>query len=185
MKCPLCGKEGLKILMKEKELPYFGKCLIVSTICENCNYKFNDVFTIEFKEPRKYWLRINKEEDLFAKIVRGNNGTIEIKELGVKIQPGPQASAFIKNVEGILNDVEQVLKVQKILVKNKRKLKKIDELLKKIELMKAAKISFTISVKDPTGVSRIIHKNSSKVKSRKLSKREIKKLKTSVIIGKI
>lgn len=182
MNCPLCGAKNFKISMQEKELPYFGKCLIVSSFCESCGYKFNDVFTIEIREPRKYWLKIENEKDLFAKIVRGSNGTIEIKELGIKIEPGPSAQAFIKNVEGILNDIEEVLRVQKFFLKEKRKIKKINELLKKVELMKDCKLSFTICIKDPTGVSKIIHENQEKVKSRKLSKKEIEKLKTSVFI---
>ncbi|MCD6483042.1 MAG: ZPR1 zinc finger domain-containing protein [Candidatus Aenigmarchaeota archaeon] len=182
MTCPVCGKKTLRTILEEKELPYFGKCLIVTSICDNCGYKFNDVFTIEVKEPKGYWLKVQEEEDLFAKIIRGSNGTIEIKEIGVKIEPGPNSRSFIKNVEGMLNEIEDVLKGQLKVLSGKRKLN-VEKLLKKIKKMKDAEIKFTISIKDPTGVSKIIHESKpERVFSRRLRKNEIKNLKTSVFI---
>lgn len=179
--CPICGKKSLRTFIEEKELPYFGKCLIVTNICDNCGYKVNDVFTIDFKEPMGYWLRVENEEDLFAKVVRGSNGTIEIKELKVKIEPGPKSNSFIKNVEGVLNDVYDVIKSQ-LNVLTGKKLNNAKKLLEKIEKMKDAKIPFTISIKDPTGVSKIIHEtNPEKVFRRRLRKNELKNLKTSVL----
>ncbi|MEM0481073.1 MAG: ZPR1 zinc finger domain-containing protein [Candidatus Aenigmatarchaeota archaeon] len=172
MKCPFCQKE-LKFNLEEKELQYFGKSVIISFYCENCGYKHSDTFAVDFKEPKAYYLKVKEEEDLIAKIVRGNFGIVEIKEIKTKLYPGYSSQAFITNVEGFLNKIEDVILGQKNFLKGK-KLKKAEELLEKIEKMKRLEESFTVIVKDITGVSRIVGKN---VKERKLRKNEIESLK--------
>jgi len=175
MKCPYCNSE-LKIVLEEREVPHFGKMLFYTLYCEKCGFRFSDEFTLDVKEPKAYYLKVESEEDLFAKIVRGSNGYVEIKELGVKLIPGPFSQTFIKNVEGFLNDVEELIKSQLNFLSGKR-LEKAKKLLEEIEKMKKLEKKFTVIVKDATGISKIL---SDKAKVRKLSEREIKKLKTSI-----
>jgi zinc finger protein len=172
--CPYCNSE-LKILFEEKSVEFFGKILIFTFKCEKCGYKDSDVYTLDFKEPKAYYLKVKNEEDLFAKIVRSNYGIVEIKELKAKLLP-ISSKAFITNVEGFLNMLEDFLVSQKNFTKGK-KLEKIEKLIEKIERMKNLKEEFTLIVKDVTGISKIVGKN---VKERKLRKNEIEKIKKTL-----
>ncbi|MEM5831725.1 MAG: ZPR1 zinc finger domain-containing protein [Candidatus Aenigmatarchaeota archaeon] len=175
MKCPYCNKE-LKFISEKKYVEHFGEMFFYTLFCENCGFRFSDEFTLEVKEPRAYYLKVENEEDLFAKIVRGSNGYIEIKELKIKLIPAQFSKSFIKSVEGFLNDVYEIVKSQLPYLKGKR-LEKAKNILSEIEKMKKCEKFFTIVVKDVTGISKIL---SPKAKSRKLSGREVKNLKTSI-----
>jgi len=181
MICPFCKKQSLALSMVTEEIPYFGKIVILTTKCENCGFKHTDVFNVEIKEALSYRVNIERSEDLKIKVVRSSSGTIIIPELGVKIEPGFHAQGFVTNVEGILNRVEDVLKSQ-LKVKKGRKLKKVRELLKKIKRMKEGKEKFTLIVKDPFGNSGIISK---KAKKRRMSEKEMKKLRSGITILKL
>jgi C4-type Zn-finger protein len=100
---------------------------------------------------------------------------VEIKELKTKLLP-VSSKAFITNVEGFLNMLEDLLVSQKIFARG-RKLERIERLIERIERMKNLKEEFTIVVKDITGISKIIGKN---VKERKLRESEIEKIKKTL-----
>ncbi|MEM5869774.1 MAG: ZPR1 zinc finger domain-containing protein [Candidatus Aenigmatarchaeota archaeon] len=176
--CPVCKNQSLVFSSTTTEIPYFGKILILSLKCESCGFKHNDVLNLEIKDPLSYRIEIEEEKDLTAKVVRASSGTIIIPELGVKIEPGSQAEGFITNVEGVLERIERVLKSQ-IEVQKDKKLEKVKELLEKIGKMREGKEKFTLILKDPFGNSAII---SPKAKKRKLSEKELKKLKTGMVI---
>ncbi|RLF31029.1 MAG: hypothetical protein DRN07_07880 [Thermoplasmata archaeon] len=176
--CPVCKKQSLLLSMRTEEIPYFGKIIILTTRCENCKFKHADVFTVEIKEPLSYKIRVECEEDLNTKVIRSSSGTIIIPELGIKIEPGTHAQGFITNIEGILERIEKVLKFQ-LKTQKVKKLRKVKELLAKVEKMRNGKLGFTLILKDPFGNSGIISK---KAKKRRLSKRELKNLKTGLII---
>jgi zinc finger protein len=170
VKCPYCNSE-LLIFFEEREVNFFGKVLIYTLKCKNCDFKESDIYTLEIKEPKAYYLKVKGEEDLFAKIVRSNYGIVEIKELKAKLFP-VNSKAFITNVEGFLNMIQEILIFQKKFATGK-KLEKIEKILEKIEKMKNLKEEFTVIVKDITGISKIIGKN---VKERKMRKNEVEKI---------
>ncbi len=174
--CPFCGKTTLSFKLLEKEVAYLGRIAIFSSVCSFCGFKHNDVFCLEVKEPVKFVLKVESEEDLMCRVVRSSSGTIIIPELGVKIEPGPKCQGFITNVEGILRRIEDVLIAQEKVLKGKR-LEKVKELLKKISLMIEGKLPFKLIIKDPLGNSAIL---SEKAKRKKLTKREMQKLKVGL-----
>ncbi len=171
--CPICGKGTLKVLSHVHSIPYFGKVQEISVFCPSCGFKHSDVICLEEKEPMGYEVEVEGEEDLKIRIVRSSSGTVEIPELGVKIEPGPASMGFISNVEGILERVSEAIHValsggdEKVKEKGK-------ELLEKINEIKEGKRSVRIILKDPTGNSAIV---SEKAKKWKLSEEEVKKLK--------
>lgn len=173
--CPVCKEKKFVMNLLDYEVPYFGKVLIVSGRCSNCNFKHNDVFIPEIKEGMEYKVKVESEEDLMIRVIRSSNCTVEIPELKAKIEPGPASQGYITNVEGILMRIEDVFRAHKLSLNEK----KLEEVLKKIERMKEGKEGFTLVLKDPTGNSAII---SEKAKKRKLGKDEIKKLKTSFLV---
>ncbi len=176
--CPACKAQALIFSSSIQEIPYFGKIMIFTFKCSNCNFKHNDIFNLEIKEPISYRVEVKNEKDLSIKVIRSSSCTIIIPELGVKIEPGVYSQGFITNAEGVLEKVENVLLGQLKFLKGKR-LKKAKELIKKIEKMRNGKESFTLILKDPFGNSAIV---SNKAKKRKLSERELKNLKKGMVI---
>ncbi len=176
--CPVCKKTTLLFSMLTREIPYFGKVLILSSKCSSCGFKHNDVFNLEIKEPTEFRVEVKNEEDLMIRVIRSSSGTVIVPELGIKIEPGPQCQGAITNVEGVLRRIEKVLKYQARVQKGK-KLERVKKLLEKIKRMIEGKEKFTLIIKDPLGNSGIISK---KAKKRKLKKSEISKLKTGYIL---
>jgi zinc finger protein len=177
--CPICkSKNSLKALMFIHEIPYFGKVMESTIICEKCGYRNADVMILEEKEPRLYTVKVEEEKDLFTRVIRSKSGTIELEELGVTIEPGPASQGFISNVEGVLERVKETLIMTRHFKEQENDLeavKKVDELLEYIEEVKNGQKSLTIKVMDPFGHSALIGE---KVKSRLLSDEEIKSLST-------
>ncbi|NJE07188.1 ZPR1 zinc finger domain-containing protein [Thermococcus sp. M39] len=177
--CPICGgKNTLKALQYIHDIPYFGKVMESTIICEKCGYRSADVMILEEKEPKLYTVKVEEEKDLFTRVVRSKSGTIELEELGIKIEPGPASQGFVSNVEGVLERVRETLLMARNFKEqenDKEAVKKIDELLDYIEDVKEGRKPLTVKIMDPFGNSALIGE---KVKSRLLTKEEIKKLST-------
>ncbi len=177
--CPICGgKNTLKAINHIHEIPYFGKVMESTIICEKCGYRNADVMILEEKEPKLYSIKVEEEKDLFTRVVRSKSGTVELEEVGIKIEPGPASQGFVTNIEGVLERTRETLLMArnfKTQENDKESVKKIDEILSYIEEVKEGKKPLTVKIMDPFGNSALIGE---KVKSRLLTKEEIKKLST-------
>ncbi|ACS90530.1 ZPR1 zinc finger domain-containing protein [Thermococcus sibiricus] len=175
--CPICGgKNTLKALNYLHEIPYFGKVMESTIICEKCGYRNADVMLLEEKEPKMYTVKVEEEKDLFTRVVRSKSGTIELEEIGIKIEPGPASQGFVTNVEGVLERARETLLMAKNFKKeenDEESIKKIEEILNYIEGVKEGKKPLTVRIMDPFGNSALIGE---KVKSRVLTKEEVAKL---------
>ncbi|WP_297470843.1 ZPR1 zinc finger domain-containing protein [Thermococcus sp.] len=175
--CPICGGKGtLKAIQHIHEIPYFGKVMESTIYCEKCGYRNADVMILEDRPPKLYTVKVENEKDLFTRVVRSKSGTIELEEIGVKIEPGPAAEGFITNVEGVLERVRETLLMAREFRKqesDEEAVKKADEILEYIEEVKEGKKPLTVKIADPLGNSALIGE---KVKSRLLTEEEIKKL---------
>ncbi len=163
--CPACSKPGAKIIFNVHEIPYFGEVMESVLICENCNYKHVDIEILEEREPARYTLKVETEEDLNARVLRSSSGTIRIPELGVEVFPGRESMGFITNVEGVLERVKEAIGMAERWAEEEEKKLRARELLEKIDRITSGKESMTLIVEDPTGNSAIISK---KVKKEKL-----------------
>ena len=106
IKCPVCSVEGVaKSIMKEIEIPHFGKVLETTIQCPECGFKHSDVIALEQNDPAKYVIEINKN-NLSVRVVRSQSATVSIPEIGVKVEPGPKSEGYVTNVEGILTRFE-------------------------------------------------------------------------------
>ncbi|AFK22592.1 ZPR1 zinc finger domain-containing protein [Pyrococcus sp. ST04] len=181
--CPICGGKGtLKVIQFIHKIPYFGEVMESTLICERCGYKSADIMILEEREPRLYEVKVEEEKDLFTRVVRSKSGTIELEELGIKIEPGPAAEGFVSNIEGVLERAKDVLLMARDFKEqenDEEAVKRIDELLNYIEEVKEGKKPLTVRIMDPFGNSALI---GDKVKSRRLTKEEIKKLSTGPYI---
>ncbi len=180
--CPICNKKTLIYRVEELDIPHFGRCLQTTLICKSCGFRHADIIMLEVHEPVHYELKIENENDLYAKVIRSTSGTITIPEIGAKLEPGPLSEAFITNVEGVLNRFVDIL-VQ-LLHTYPSKREEILKLLRKIGHIRHGKESATLILDDPLGNSAIL---SEKVQRRKLTEEEIKNLKLgefTIEIGK-
>ena len=155
-KCPYCGKDKLEIMQRIAQIPLFGEVLEVVSVCKNCMYRYSSVLCLEQKEPVKIKFIVEKEEDMEVRIVKSQNCSVEIPELGIEIKPGPASEGFVSNVEGLFERIEEVLKA--LDEKNVMKLKE------DIESAKKGKKKITLIFSDKSGVSAIVSDRAKKLK---------------------
>lgn len=106
--CPTCNNE-IEYLYTTENIPYFSDILIISAICDSCGYKYVDTQLLRSNEPVRYEVSVDTEEDLGIRVVRSMSASLEIPELGVRIDPGPACQGFVSNIEGVLDRVEQII----------------------------------------------------------------------------
>ena len=173
-KCPACSVRPIYCNTTTIDVPYFGEIIQTTIFCKKCGYRHSDTMISSINEPTRYEYVINSEKDMRIRVVRSSSGTISIPEIGASVEPGPISEGFVSNIEGILERIKSV--TEDMETKNKKK-KKI--ILEKIESIRNGKEKATLIIDDPLGNSAIIGK---KAKKRKLTDKEIKKLKTGMII---
>lgn len=176
--CPNCGK---KAQMSDliKSIPQFGKTLISSLSCNECGFKFNDVMSAEFHEPKAFTAKIEEPLDLRQKIIRNSSCSIKIPELGIEVEPGPVSEGYISNIEGLLDRIESAAQAAVNGFSPEEEKKEAMDALEMIQKAKQAKFPFTVELYDPFGNSGILGK---KVHEIKLTQDQVKKLKKNVKI---
>jgi zinc finger protein len=152
--CPCCNTE-IQYLYKTENIPYFSDILIISAICPECGYKFVDTQLLKQGEPARYTAAIESVDDLSIRVVRSMSASIEIPELGVRIDPGPQCQGFVSNVEGVLDRIETVVKGA-LNWGNEVEKENAAALLADIAKVKTGEFPITLILEDPCGNSGII-----------------------------
>ncbi|MBR9683099.1 ZPR1 zinc finger domain-containing protein [Candidatus Woesearchaeota archaeon] len=160
--CPICGKKGLTLKEEEVEIPYFGKVFVFSMNCVECHYNKSDLEPIEKKEPCKFTLEIDSEDDLNVKIVKSGEATIKIPHV-ITIESGPTSNGYITNVEGLLERVKRIIEGA-VDAEDDKARKKAKNLIKKINKVIFGKEKLKIIVEDPSGNSAIISDKATKGK---------------------
>ena len=156
IKCPSCGVEGIaKSIMKEIEIPHFGKVLETTILCENCGFKHSDIISLEQKDPARYTMKIC-EDTLSVRVVRSQSATVTIPEIGVKVEPGPKSEGYVTNVEGILNRFEDAVKKALNLFDDEPSQINGKNTLNKIQELKKGNGTATLIIQDPFGQSKIV-----------------------------
>lgn len=152
--CPGCNTD-IEYLYKTENIPYFSDILIISAICPVCGYKFVDTQLLKHGEPARYTVAIGTVDDLSIRVIRSMSASIEIPELGVRIDPGPVSQGFVSNVEGVLDRIEQVVKGA-LRWGNDVERENAAALLADIGKVKAGTFPITLILEDPSGNSGII-----------------------------
>lgn len=151
--CPSCGAE-IEYLYTTENIPYFSDILIISAICPSCGYKFVDTQLVKHGKPARHTLSITTPDDLCVRVVRSMSASVEIPELGVRIDPGPQCQGFVSNFEGVLDRIEQVVRGALSWGTAEEK-ENAAQLLADIARVKAGLLPVTLIVEDPCGNSGI------------------------------
>ena len=174
--CPSCNG-NLTITQLQEDIPYFGPISIITTKCRACEFKHNDIIILKAQHPSKYWIDVTDQQDLLARIIRSSSATTAIPELKVEITPGPFAEAFVSNVEGVLERIENVTKSMTTLSNSSKQRLKVESFLERLEHARNGRLPFRFIIKDPMGNSAIVSPKEGKVNKRRLSNREIAVLK--------
>ena len=175
IQCPVCGIEGVaKSVMKELEIPHFGKVLETTILCPSCGFKHSDVIALEQNDPAKYILEINKN-NLSIRVVRSQSATISIPEIGVKVEPGPKSEGYVTNVEGILTRFESAVKKAMQLFGDEESQNNAKNTLAAIQELIKGNGTATLIIDDPFGQSNIV---SDDVEISEIPEEELQHLKT-------
>jgi zinc finger protein len=162
-KCPFCSNDTLTLTEKETEVPYFGNLLIFSMSCSSCNYHKADVESAEEREPVKYTLEINSEEDMKIRVIRSSEATIKIPHI-TTITPGPASNGYVTNIEGILSRIKKQIEVARDNEEDNDAKKKAKNLLKKLQKVMWGQEKLKFIIEDPSGNSAIISEKAVKSK---------------------
>ncbi|CCE85214.1 Piso0_004796 [Millerozyma farinosa CBS 7064] len=107
--CPSCAKP-CSTRMKMVNIPYFKDVIIMSTVCDLCGYKSNEVKTGGAIPPhgRRISLKVTDPEDLARDILKSETCGLSIPELSLDLAPGTLGGRFT-TIEGLLNQVYEEL----------------------------------------------------------------------------
>jgi len=156
--CPMCRNKTLTLIEDSKEVPYFGKLFIFCMNCSSCEYSISDIEAAEKKDPIKYTIETNSEEDMKIRVVKSSEATVSMPQLRMKMEPGPGSIGFISNIEGLITKFEKIIEQQRDNSEEPEIKKKAKNLLKKIRKIKFGDEKLKIIIEDPSGNSAIISK---------------------------
>ncbi|RKF74097.1 Zinc finger protein zpr1 [Golovinomyces cichoracearum] len=107
--CPGCTKYCVTH-MKMVEIPHFKQVVIMSTVCEQCGYRSNEVKTGgEIPEKgKKITLKVMNSTDLARDILKAESCALECPELKLSVNPGTLGGRFT-TVEGLLTQIRDDL----------------------------------------------------------------------------
>lgn len=110
--CPGCTKP-CDTNMKMVNIPFFKQVVVMSTVCESCGYRSNEVKTGgEVPEKgQRIKLRIENSEDLSRDILKSESASLACPELELRVEPGTLGGRFT-TVEGLLTQISTDLKSQ-------------------------------------------------------------------------
>lgn len=153
--CPMCLQNTLELTEEEREVPYFGRVYLFSMHCNNCKYHKADIESVDKREPVKYTLEIESEEDMKIRVVKSSEATVKIPHI-TTITPGPAAQGFVTNVEGIFSRVKHQVEELKENSDDEDDRAKAKNMLKKISKIMWGQEKAKMIIEDPTGNSAII-----------------------------
>ena len=109
-------------------------------------------------EPVRYVYRTATSDDLAVRVMRSMSASIEIPELGVRIDPGPTCQGFVSNIEGILDRIIHAIG-SAIIDGDAEERERGRLLLEKIARIKIGELPVTVILEDPLGNSAIVSDN--------------------------
>ncbi|KAG5916782.1 hypothetical protein E4U42_007512 [Claviceps africana] len=110
--CPGC-MHPCTTHMKMVDIPHFKQVVLMSTVCDDCGYRSNDVKTGgEIPEQgEKITLTVDDATDLARDILKSETCGLECPELQLQVNPGTLGGRFT-TVEGLLTQVRNDLHSQ-------------------------------------------------------------------------
>ncbi|KAJ2449760.1 nucleolar zinc-finger protein [Coemansia sp. RSA 2336] len=97
--------------MQMVDIPHFQEVIIMSTTCESCGYKSNEVKCGGAISPKgkRITLKVEDAEDLSRDILKSETSSFKVPELDLDMLAGTMGGRFT-TIEGLLNQVHDELK---------------------------------------------------------------------------
>ncbi|KAJ1035637.1 hypothetical protein NDA18_000414 [Ustilago nuda] len=155
--CSSCNAP-LDTRMKKVNIPYFKDILIMSTNCENCGYKDNEVKSGSAisEQGRKLTLKVQDKEDLSRDVLKSETAGFAIPEIDLHLAPGTLGGRFT-TLEGLLQQVYDELS-DRVLMRGDSSTQKsnFEGFLKKLKsVISCETLPYTVILDDPLANSYI------------------------------
>ncbi|PCH44290.1 zf-ZPR1-domain-containing protein [Wolfiporia cocos MD-104 SS10] len=148
--CSSCG-HPLDTLIKKVNIPYFKDILIMSTNCDRCGYRDNEVKSgaAISSQGKRITLKVEDKEDLSRDILKSESCGLSIPEIDLVLQPGTLGGRFT-TLEGILDQVYEELS-EKVFQAHDSQSDggAFENFLKRLKEVKSAEQPFTVILDDP------------------------------------
>ncbi|KAG1868526.1 zf-ZPR1-domain-containing protein [Suillus subluteus] len=152
--CSRCSRP-LVTRMKKVSIPYFKDTLIMSTNCDDCGYRDNEIKSgAAISElGKRISLKVEDRDDLSRDILKSDTSGLSIPEIDLVLHPGTLGGRFT-TLEGILDQVYEEL-TEKVFNTGDSEVAHVDdkagfqEFLRKLKQVKNAEIPFTLILDDP------------------------------------
>jgi zinc finger protein len=182
--CPACAKTGsIEYTTQLLDIPYFKDAVVTVLVCTACQFKHSDVFIVSDNEPKRYEYAIQDTNDMSVRVIRSTMGYVEVPELGIRVEPGGKSEAYVTNIEGILERMDEAVEIGINSCEIGEDEKRImgQKLRADILMIKAGEKKATLILEDPSGNSAIIPNPEleHRLKKRKLDKDEVERLSCS------
>ncbi|KAK9478193.1 ZPR1 zinc-finger domain-containing protein [Lipomyces japonicus] len=155
--CPSCLRK-CDTHMKLVDIPHFKEVIIMSTVCDTCGYKSNEVKTggeIPDKGSR-ITLKVDDPEDLARDILKSETAALRVPELNLDLSAGTLGGRFT-TLEGLLREVYEQLDSR---VFNEsadsmepERVERWRKFLQGLQDAIDGKIKFTVIIEDPLAAS--------------------------------
>lgn len=108
--CPGCTRP-CTTNMKMVNIPHFKQVVLMSTACEDCGYRSNEVKTGgEVPEKgRRITISVENKEDLSRDILKSESCAMSCPELNLQVEPGTMGGRFT-TIEGLLTNIRDDLR---------------------------------------------------------------------------
>ncbi|KAI5117996.1 hypothetical protein M0805_008097 [Coniferiporia weirii] len=150
--CSSCGAP-LDTLMKKVNIPYFKDILIMSTNCDHCGYRDNEVKSGSAisEKGKRITLKVEDQDDLSRDILKSESCGLNIPEIELVLQAGTLGGRFT-TLEGLLDQVYEELS-DKVFASGDSVTggdrRTFENFLSGLKSVKAAEHPFTIILEDP------------------------------------
>ncbi len=161
--CPFCNEKKCMLREEELDLPYFGRVFVFSMECDACGARKSDVEPVESKEPSRYTLEVESEDDLNIKVVKSGEATLKIPHV-ITIESGPASDGYVTNVEGVLERVKKAIESSIDTEEDDSSKEKARNLIKKLNKALVGREKIKMIIEDPSGNSAIISDKAQKSK---------------------
>ncbi|RDB30995.1 Zinc finger protein zpr1 [Hypsizygus marmoreus] len=150
--CSSCG-HPVDTNMKKVIIPYFKDILIMSTNCERCGYRDNEVKSGSAISQfgKKITLKVEDREDLSRDILKSETAGMTIPEIDMVLEKGSLGGRFT-TLEGILDQVYDELSSKAFASGDAVSLSdkdEFDKFLERLKQIKTAETPFTVILDDP------------------------------------
>jgi zinc finger protein ZPR1 len=162
-----------------QDMPFFGPTLHTVVDCPACGFKHASSMVLQQHPPAKHTLRFRAPTDLGVRVVRSDSCTYSIPELGFRAEPAEASEAFVSNVQGVLERVRDVLLRARLLVEERERKARAEELLAQLQRILDGNEDATLVLEDPFGNSGI---HSARAQNQRLTEAEAAALRSGRVM---